>query len=145
MNKRQQIQHQFVRTIPDEVEEGTLYVSIEYGTVVHKCCCGCGQEVVTPLSPTDWKLIFNGETVSLYPSIGNWSFACRSHYWIRDGTVQWARDWSAEEIESGRLADRRSKQDFYQAKERGDSPKATGWSRFVGWLEPRHRDDDDGD
>jgi len=34
--------------------------------------------VVTPLSPTGWSLIFDGETVSLYPSIGNWNFPCRS-------------------------------------------------------------------
>jgi Family of unknown function (DUF6527) len=33
------------------------------------CCCGCGEKVVTPLRPTDWKLIFDGKTISLDPSL----------------------------------------------------------------------------
>jgi hypothetical protein len=63
--------HEFVEFIPDAIEEGKIYVSIGYATAIHKCACGCGREVVTPLSPTDWKLIFDGKTVSLDPSIGN--------------------------------------------------------------------------
>jgi hypothetical protein len=50
-----------------------------------KCCCGCGHEVVTPFSPTDWKLTFDCVSVSLYPSIGNWSPPCRAHYFIECG------------------------------------------------------------
>ena len=59
------LMHEFVEFIPDAIEEGKIYVSIEYATAVHKCACGCGKEVVTPLSPTDWKLIFDGKTISL--------------------------------------------------------------------------------
>jgi hypothetical protein len=70
---------EFVASIPDRLAEHTLYVSMEYATVAHQCCCGCGLEVVTPLSPTDWKLTYDGVSVSLHPSIGNWSFPCRSH------------------------------------------------------------------
>jgi hypothetical protein len=62
----------------------------------------CGNEVVTPLSPRDWKLIFDGETVSLDPSIGNWSFSCQSHYWIRRNKIVSARRWSKHEIEAAR-------------------------------------------
>lgn len=101
--------NEFVRTIPNELEEWTLYVSMDYATVAHKCCCGCGQEVVTPLSPTDWKLTYDGETVSLSPSIGNWSFECMSHYWIEKSTVRWGGRWSKERIEAGRICDRRAK------------------------------------
>lgn len=81
------IQHKFVEFIPDKLEDGILYISLEYATALHKCLCGCGREVVTPLSPKDWKMIFNGKTISLYPSIGNWQFPCRSHYWIENGLV----------------------------------------------------------
>ena len=42
-------------------------------TSAHSCCCGCGEEVVAPLTPTDWKMTFDGETTSLRPSIGNWT------------------------------------------------------------------------
>jgi len=29
-----------VEFIPDVIEEGKLYVSMEYATMVHKCACG---------------------------------------------------------------------------------------------------------
>jgi hypothetical protein len=79
---RASIRHEFVDLIPDALEDGVLYVSVQYATALHLCCCGCGSEVVTPLSPTDWSLTFDGDTVSLRPSIGNYSFPCRSHYFI---------------------------------------------------------------
>ncbi len=44
------LKHEFVEFIPDVIEEGKIFVSIKYATAVHKCCCGCGKEVVTPLS-----------------------------------------------------------------------------------------------
>ena len=53
--------HRFVTNIPDSVEPGYLYVSMEYATAAHSCCCGCGEEVVTPFTPTDWKMTFDGE------------------------------------------------------------------------------------
>ncbi len=93
MPRRSDLMHRFVATIPDTLEAGVLYVSIEYAIAVHSCACGCGQDVVTPLSPRDWSLTFDGETVSLSPSIGNWGFACRSHYWIRRGAVVWVPQW----------------------------------------------------
>lgn len=105
--------HEFVEYVPDVLEEGTLYVSMGYATVSHKCCCGCGQEVVTPLSPTDWSLIYDGKTISLDPSIGNWGFDCESHYWIRNGRVHWAPKWSKEDVASGRAADQRRKRHFF--------------------------------
>ena len=109
--------HEFVKVIPNELEERTLYVSMDHATVAHKCCCGCGREVVTPLSPTDWKLIYDGESISLSPSFGNWSFECRSHYWIEKSTVRWAGHWSKEQIEAGRLRDRRAKDKYYVTSE----------------------------
>ncbi|WP_417480245.1 DUF6527 family protein [Maricaulis maris] len=107
--KNKQIKHEFVDAIPEAIEPGTLYVSVDFATAVHLCECGCGLEVVTPLSRTDWKLIYDGETVSLHPSIGNWSFPCRSHYWIRDGQVQWAGDMHNQQITQIRQTDRKKK------------------------------------
>ena len=110
------IQHKFVAFIPDELEDGVLYITIKYRTAVHKCVCGCGSKVVTPISPTDWKLTFDGKTVSLYPSIGNWNFACKSHYWIRNNEIEHARKWSTWEIASGREEDKEQKERFYLKK-----------------------------
>ena len=111
--RRTSVKHEFVHFIPDVLEEGTVYVSIPYATVVHKCCCGCGREVVTPLSPTDWELRFDGKSISLYPSIGSWALPCQSHYWIRRDHVIWARRWSKEEIEDVRAAERLEKEEYY--------------------------------
>ena len=92
----------FVDTIPRELEDGILYFAMEYGTVLHKCCCGCGSEVNTPLSPTDWNIKYDGKKVSLSPSIGNWDYPCRSHYWIIENEVVWARSWSQSKVEENR-------------------------------------------
>ena len=113
MKRLMVLAHEFVKAIPNELEERTLYASMDYATVAHKCCCGCGREVVTPLSPTDWNLTYDGESISLSPSIGNWSFKCRSHYWIEKGTCRWADPWSKEQIEAGRAHDRRAKERQY--------------------------------
>lgn len=104
------LDHKFVHAIPETLEDGTVYISIDFATVVHKCCCGCGHEVVTPLSPTDWKITYDGVSVSLSPSVGNWSFPCQSHYWITRNAVRWAAQWTPEQIEAGRAADRRAKE-----------------------------------
>ncbi len=90
------LSHEFVKNIPEKIDDGIIYISMEYATAIHKCCCGCGNEVITPLSPTDWKLIFDGESISLYPSIGNWNFDCKSHYWIKNNKIKWARQWTEE-------------------------------------------------
>ena len=79
----------FVKYIPKQIEESVIYISKEYGTAIHKCACGCGNKVVTPLSATGWELKSNGETISLYPSIGNWNFECKSHYWIINNEIRW--------------------------------------------------------
>ncbi|HEY0862632.1 MAG TPA: DUF6527 family protein [Lacunisphaera sp.] len=89
---------EFVEHMPQPLETGVLYVSIRFRLVAHNCPCGCGNEVVTNLSPTGWRLTFNGHTISLHPSIGNWDFPCRSHYWIRQNTVQWAESWTDRKI-----------------------------------------------
>jgi hypothetical protein len=101
--------HKFVKSVPDTLESGVIYVSVEYATVIHKCCCGCGNEVVTPLSPTDWKLTFDGKSISLYPSIGNWSFKCQSHYWIKNNKVEWSPKWDKIEIVANRKDDTKTK------------------------------------
>jgi hypothetical protein len=111
--RRTAISHKFVEFIPETLEEGILYVSIPYATAVHKCCCGCGREVVTPLSPTDWELRFDGETISLDPSIGSWALPCESHYWIRRNRVFWALRWSKEKIEDARAEQRRETDEYY--------------------------------
>jgi len=113
------LRHVFVETLPDALEPAVIYVSLEYATAAHLCACGCGHEAVTPLSPTDWQIAYDGETLSLIGgddavsragSVGNWSFPCRSHYLIRRGRVQWRQPWTTEQVAAGRSGDRAAKE-----------------------------------
>jgi hypothetical protein len=122
MTQQMMLAHEFVEFVPDELNEGTLYICIGLATVVHKCCCGCGNEVVTPLSPTDWNLTFDGKTITLHPSIGNWGFYCQSHYWISNNRVKWAAQWSQEQVKVGRVHDRLAKDRYFGA---GDLQKSS--------------------
>ena len=131
---------EFIELVPPELREGILYVSMIYSTAIHKCCCGCGQTVVTPLSPTDWQLFFDGDSVSLQPSIGNWSFKCQSHYWIKKNRVEWAPRWTRKEIEAGRANDRAVKARYVEVgtSEKGaDTPPLVSKRKkksLLSWL-----------
>ncbi|MFP2959184.1 DUF6527 family protein [Myxococcus sp. 1LA] len=112
------LEHRFVQYMPERMNPGLLYVSMEYGTISHLCCCGCGEEVVTPLTPTDWRMTYDGQTISLWPSVGNWSMACRSHYVIERGRVIEAGPWSDERIAAERRRDRNAKARYFGTSER---------------------------
>ncbi len=131
----------FVDAIPDRLEEGILYICERYRTAAHKCCCGCGEEVITPLTPVDWSVRKEGNAVSLMPSIGNWSFGCKSHYWIRRNQVVWAENLSQRQIDQVRARDKSDKAAYLAAinrqKEQQVRPAsvvAKLWQAFIHWL-----------
>lgn len=147
---------QFVEFIPKVLDDGVLYVSTTYATASHLCFCGCSMKVVTPLSPTDWRMSFNGDAVSLDPSIGNWSYPCRSHYILRGNQVIWAGPMSAGEIRAAREDDLHDKQLYHQQRHQAQSTQAAappavhqvpapptrsksehrrrGWRRILDWF-----------
>lgn len=108
--------HQFVEFMPDVIQDGVIYISLEYKSVIHKCACGCGKEVNTPLHPTGWKMLYDGESISLEPSVGNWGFDCKSHYWITNNKVEWSLKWSDETIREVRAVEDSERQDYYRNK-----------------------------
>ena len=122
------VQCERVKFIPADLESGKIYYSKDFSTAVHLCCCGCGNSVVTPIGPTDWRITVARNAVSISPSIGNWSFPCQSHYWIRDNKVVWATQMSRREIEHGRAADRIAKEQLFSYKQ------PSLWRRFVDWI-----------
>jgi hypothetical protein len=136
--KSNAINHMFVDAIPKTLEERILYIAIDYATAIHKCVCGCGNEVVTPLSPTDWKFTYDGATVSLSPSIGNWNFKCKSHYWIDRSTVRWAEQWTEGQVAAGRQADRLAKQEHHRQRSgktvENKSEKVSTITKILRWL-----------
>lgn len=124
--KEARIVPEFVTSFPEQLEPRVLYVSAQFSTAAHACACGCGREVITPLSPAQWVLRFDG-SVSVRPSIGNWASPCQSHYVIDHGAIRWAAPMSNEAIGANREADRRTLND---ARALG----STWWRRVWAWL-----------
>ena len=96
---------EYVDFIPKELEDGVLYISKTFRTASHRCCCGCGTKIVTPLRETEYQLTEREGRISLDPSIGNWNHTCRSHYFIKNNRVVWSRTMNREEIRLGRAHD----------------------------------------
>lgn len=119
--KQSAFEHRFVDAMPEELEAGQLYVSIRFRTAAHLCACGCGTRVVTPIKPAKWQLTFDGETVSLSPSIGRWQLPCRSHYWIRRNVVVWSRAFTDEEIDEVLRRDAEDLRGYYETRERAEA------------------------
>jgi hypothetical protein len=94
-----------VRTIPPHLKEGYLYVSRKYQTSCHLCPCGCGYKVVTPLGKGFWRIKIKFFRATLYPSIGNWTQPCKSHYWIQNNKVIWAAPLTETDIDKSREQD----------------------------------------
>jgi hypothetical protein len=111
--RAQSIRPEYVEFIPKVLEEGVLYISKKFRTASHRCCCGCGTKIVTPLRETEYRLTERGDTVSLHPSIGNWNHPCQSHYWIRENRVDWAGAMSKAQIRAGRAHDDASKEAYF--------------------------------
>jgi len=90
MTKMTTLRLQRVHYMPKELEPGILHVSEEFDVAGHLCACGCGNKVMTPLSPTEWSFHESEKGPSLRPSIGNWQLPCTSHYWVDGGKVEWS-------------------------------------------------------
>jgi hypothetical protein len=140
------VEPQFVPIIPEQLAEGVLYICEQHHIVVHRCCCGCGEEVVTPLSQAEWQLERRGSVVSLYPSIGNWNYRCQSHYWIKRNRVVLAGALSAERVALLQVRDRAAKAahiaELNALKElaangsasTGRPPRRKAWDRLWAWI-----------
>ncbi len=131
MEKLATIELRRVQYVPKEIEPGVLYVAEEFGAAVHLCACGCGLKVSTPLRPTKWSLEEEMDGPTLTPSVGNWQFPCRSHYWIRGGRIVWAEAWTDERIAAGRRAQEERQRAYYEQK----VEEAVGfWARVWRWI-----------
>lgn len=118
MQKLRKIKLFRVRYIPKVLEPGLLYMSEEFGAAVHLCACGCGSKVSTPIGPTDWAVEDTPAGPTLIPSVGNWQLPCKSHYWIREGSITWAGAWTAEQIIAGRNAEQHRHHAYFESRAR---------------------------
>ena len=141
MTSRTRIAHEFVEFVPEPLDEGTIYISIPYASATHLCLCGCGFRVVTPLNPLKWKLIFEGDVISIHPSIGNWGSRCRSHYWIRRNAVLWSKTWTQAEIDANREDHRLEMEGYFAGsgviEPAASEPAVDRWRRLLRRLRRR--------
>ena len=109
--KRYNMKKAFVNRIPPQIEDGVLYICLDCDVIIHKCACGCGEKVVLPIAPEHWQLFYNGE-VTLSPSIGNYQYECKSHYFIRNSKVVWVDSESKDKIHKKKK--RKKKMSFFK-------------------------------
>ncbi len=91
-NRIKEYRTQFVERTPETLENGILYVMPHLGLAIHKCMCSCGETVVTPLLPemvNGWQWFYDEDGVTLTPSVGNFQYKCKSHYFLTHGRVEW--------------------------------------------------------
>jgi hypothetical protein len=120
----------FVERVPSEIEEGVIYISTSVNTAVHLCPCGCKTEIVTPIDPSEWNFTYDGETISLHPSVGVWGAKCKSHYWIKRNRVEWSRTYTNSEIEEVRTQESLENKEYYnQLKNEENQKEEVGWFR----------------
>lgn len=152
--RQPRFKHKVVDSIPERMESNVMYITADGDVAGHLCACGCGREVITPLSPTDWSVEVNRRGFSLSPSVGNWAFPCRSHYFLRSSAVVWAGDMSDFAIEQGRRRSKARKQAYYEVHEevlpaslasrppntskldesRPSTVKTSAWRALLVWL-----------
>ena len=101
--------------MPGKLDPGVLYVSEQLGAAAHLCACGCGSRVRTPIGPTDWSVKETDNGPTLWPSVGSWQQACKSHYLITRGEIVWAPQWTDEQIANGRLREEERAREYYEA------------------------------
>jgi hypothetical protein len=124
MSRLSSIRPEFVEFVPKELEDGVLYVSIPYSTCVHRCACGCGSKITLPINPAKWRVLWDGERISLWPSVGNWSYPCRSHYWIEESLIEWAPAMSRESVEANRARDKSAPDQYLTSRGQAGTPQA---------------------
>jgi hypothetical protein len=124
------IKLQKVHYMPNEFDQGILYMSKEFGIAGHLCACGCGNKVMTPLGPTEWSVKGEEYRPSVRPSIGNGQLPCKSHYIIHNGKILWCNPID-EDITMAHIsiADK-TRNDYYTKRQSNNKI----WNRFKNWL-----------
>jgi hypothetical protein len=93
-------------------------------------------------------MTFDGVSISLWPSIGNWNFPCRSHYIVKANRIIEATPWSQTMVEAERERDKSAKAEYFARQQIQDKPRVAsdtkqptelkqpskGVSKFWRWL-----------
>lgn len=122
--KTERLEPYYLTQFPEQLQEGILYISEEFNLTGHKCCCGCGEDVVLKLGPAKWHLTKESDgAVSLNPSVGNWKYACQSHYWIARNEILEAGPMSSGAIKWVQQRDRADREQYLERHAAAAKPK----------------------
>jgi hypothetical protein len=77
-----------VERIPNVLRPDVVYHSDEFELAALLCACGCGHRI-TLLVPDSHQVTSQYGLATIRPSIGVCDAACKSHYVITAGEVQW--------------------------------------------------------
>lgn len=80
--------YQAVEWIPKPLGEGVVYHSEEFEVGALLCACGCGHRV-SLLVPDSHQITSEGGWATVTPSISVCDAACKPHYFITAGRVEW--------------------------------------------------------
>jgi hypothetical protein len=80
--------YQLVDRVPDKLRDGVVYHTEEFELGGLLCACGCGHRVML-LVPDSHQVWDQNGLATVRPSIGVFDAACKSHYFITAGVVDW--------------------------------------------------------
>ena len=92
--------------------------------------------MVTTLHPARFALTYDGETVSLHPSVGNSGLACRSHYFIDHNVIRWCKPLDNRTIAAAQARDKHAVEGWDESTQRerlrepSDPPRRTWLDRL---------------
>jgi hypothetical protein len=85
--------YQAVERIPSQLQNGIVYHSEEFELAGLLCACGCAHRI-TLLVADGHEVISENGLATVRPSIAVCDAACKSHYVITAGNVEWLEAYS---------------------------------------------------
>jgi hypothetical protein len=79
--------------------EGVVFHNVDFELAGLRCACGCGHKV-TLLVPDGHQVINDEGMATIRPSIGVLDAACKSHFFITAGQVEWLPPFSGAQASS---------------------------------------------
>lgn len=92
-------EYRSVDRIPREMAEGVVYHNEDFELAGLLCACGCGHRI-TLLVPDSHKVWNEGGFATISPSVGVMDAPCKSHFFMRRGTIEMLPAFSDADVSS---------------------------------------------
>jgi hypothetical protein len=115
--------------LPSQVGPFEFHYSRRFEMAALACACGCGHRVMLNLLDQHQLTITEGvPTVS--PSILVSDAPCLSHFFVREGQVEWAQQWSKKTVDKVMQAQLRR----HVEQDKLRRPTSSFLRRFANWI-----------